>query len=141
VDYRAPDWPQSVLAAAGPVDVVFDGVGGAVGAAASGLLRDGGRCFSYGMASGEFAHIPAEAAAARGITLHRGMQVSPERMRELSQAALAAAADGTLRPLIGQLVPLAEAAAAHAAIESRRTTGKTLLTTGLAADHTDPGLR
>jgi NADPH:quinone reductase len=138
VDYGVPDWPQSVAAAAGPVDVVFDGVGGAVGTAAFGLLRDGGRCFSYGMASGQFAQIPAEAAAARGVSLHRGVPVSPERMRELSQAALAAAADGTLRPLIGQVFPLAEAAAAHAAIESRQTAGKTLLATELAADGADP---
>lgn len=127
VDYRAPDWPQAVRAAAGAVDVVFDGVGGAIGKGAFGLLRDGGRCFSYGMASGQFAPIAAEEAEARDISLHRGVPVSPERMRELSQAALTAAAAGELRPLIGQLFPLADAAAAHTAIESRQTTGKTLL--------------
>ena len=32
-----------------------------------------------------------------------------------------------LRPVIGQTYPLAQAAAAHRAIEERRTTGKTLL--------------
>lgn len=128
-DYRAPDWPQAVRAAVSTVDVVFDGVGGAVGKDAFSLLRDGGRCFSFGMASGQFARIPAEEAAARDISLHRGVPVSPERMLELSQAALAAAAAGELRPLIGQVFPLADAAAAHAAIESRQTTGKTLLAT------------
>jgi NADPH2:quinone reductase len=127
VDYREPDWPHAARAAAGAVDVVFDGVGGAIGKDAFGLLRDGGRCLSYGMASGQFAWIAAEDAAARDISLHRGVPVSPERMRELSQAAVAAAAAGELRPLIGQVFPLADAPAAHAAIESRQTTGKTLL--------------
>ena len=132
VDYSAPDWPQVVRAAAGPVDVVFDGVGGAIGREAFDLVRDGGRCLCYGMASGQFAPIAADEAAARHITVHRGVPVTPERMRELSRTALAAAAAGQLRPLIGQVYPLAEAAAAHAAIEARQTTGKTLLATAAA---------
>ncbi len=40
--------------------------------------------------------------------------------------ALAAVAEGTLVPAV-QTFPLAEAAAAHAALESRRTTGKVVL--------------
>jgi NADPH2:quinone reductase len=48
-------------------------------------------------------------------------------MTELSQAALAEAAAGRLRPVIGQTFPLERAADAHAAIESRATVGKTLL--------------
>jgi NADPH2:quinone reductase len=39
------------------------------------------------------------------------------------------AAAGHLRPTIGQVFALEEAAAAHAAIEARTTLGKTLLTT------------
>ena len=38
VDYRRDDWPDSVRAAVGQVDVVFDGVGGDVGREAFGLL-------------------------------------------------------------------------------------------------------
>jgi NADPH2:quinone reductase len=127
-DYTVADWPERALAAAGPVDVVFDGVGGAVGTAAFSLLRAGGRCCTYGMASGQFARISDDAAASGGITLIRGVPVTPDRMRDLSGAALAAAAAGALRPVIGQTFPLARAAAAHAAIEARATTGKTLLT-------------
>ena len=43
-------------------------------------------------------------------------------------AALAEAAAGRLRPVIGQEFDLARASAAHAAIEARATIGKTLLT-------------
>jgi NADPH2:quinone reductase len=128
VDYLEPDWPDLVRSQIGEVDVIFDGVGAATGQAAFGLLRAGGRCCTYGMASGQFAWVSDEAAAIRGVTLLRGVPVSPERMRELTAAALAAAAAGTLRPVIGQMFPLADAAAAHAAIEARTTEGKTLLT-------------
>jgi NADPH2:quinone reductase len=45
----------------------------------------------------------------------------------LTEHALNVAAKGTIRPIIGQTFPLDDAAAAHAAIESRTTIGKTLL--------------
>ena len=105
----------------GHVDVVFDGVGGAVGLAAFELLRAGGRCCMFGMASGEFARISAEAAESRRIGVLRGVQVSPERMRELTRRALADAASGALRPVVGQTFSLEAAADAHAAIEARAT--------------------
>ena len=44
-----------------------------------------------------------------------------------TEQALADAAAGQLRPLIGQRFPLERAADAHAAIEARATVGKTLL--------------
>jgi NADPH2:quinone reductase len=127
VDYAEKGWPERVLDLAGQVDVVFDGVGGVVGQAAFGLLRDGGRCCTFGMASGEFTSIAGELAARRRITVLRGAPVSAERMRELSRRALDDAADGGLRPLIGQTYPLSAASDAHAAIEARATIGKTLL--------------
>ena len=49
-------------------------------------------------------------------------------MRARTVTALAEAAAGRLRPVVGQTFPLERAADAHAAIESRRTVGKTLLT-------------
>jgi NADPH2:quinone reductase len=127
VDYTGPGWPGQVRALAGDVDVVFDGVGGETGLAAFGLLGGGGRFCSFGMASGSFARIPDDEAASRGVTVIRGAPVTPEQMRELSQAALAEAAAGRLRPVIGQRFPLERAADAHAAIASRVTVGKTLL--------------
>lgn len=124
VDYTQPDWAGQV---SGPVDVVFDGVGGAVARNAFGLLRDGGRMCMYGAASGAFAQISDDEAARRGIALWRGAQVTQEQMRELTTAALAEAAAGRLRPTIGQTFPLDRAADAHRAIEQRGTIGKTLL--------------
>ncbi|HEV2252012.1 MAG TPA: zinc-binding dehydrogenase [Streptosporangiaceae bacterium] len=128
VDYRQPDWPDSVREAAGQVDVVFDGVGGDVGQAAFGLLGTGGRFYPFGMASGSFAPVTPELASEHGVTLLRGGPANAEEASALTRKALAEAAAGRLRPVVGQEFGLAEARAAHAAIEARATVGKTLLT-------------
>jgi NADPH2:quinone reductase len=127
VDYTEPGWADTVREEAGGVDVVFDGVGGAIASDAFALLGSGGRMLNYGLASGAFARIPDDVAAARGVTLIRGVPTSPAEAADLTRAALAEAAAGRLRPVIGQRFPLADAAGAHAAIESRATVGKTLL--------------
>lgn len=126
VDYRLPDWADRVRAATGGVDVVLDGVGGAVARAAFELLDPGGRMVSFGLASGEWSPVSGEAATARQVTLIRP-DVPPARLRAYTEQALADAAAGRLRPLIGQRFPLDRAADAHAAIEARATVGKTLL--------------
>lgn len=127
VDYTERGWAKRVRAGAGGIEVVFDGVGGPVAAEAFELLGPGGRMLSYGMASGSFAQIPGDVVTARGVTLIRGVPVSPAEAADLTRAALTEAAAGRLRPVIGQRFPLADAAAAHAAIGSRSTIGKTLL--------------
>jgi NADPH2:quinone reductase len=127
VDYRAPGWTTAVREAVGGVDVVLDGVGGDVGRAAFGLLADGGRLLSYGAAGGRWAEVTEEEAARRGVALVPMARPTAEVSRALTAGALAAAAAGRLRPVIGQRFALDDAAAAHAAIGSRATVGKTLL--------------
>jgi NADPH2:quinone reductase len=122
VDYREPDWTARI----GTVDVVFDGVGGAIGRSAFELLGRGGRMLSYGLAGGTWADIPEDLAAARGVALVRP-RPTPQEARGLTGKALAEAIAGRLRPVIGQRFPLSRAADAHAAIQSRATVGKTLL--------------
>jgi NADPH2:quinone reductase len=123
VDYTQAGW----AARAGEVDVVFDGVGGALAGAAFDLVSLGGRFCSFGMASGAFSPITDAVAADFGVTLVRGLGLTPERQRTLSERALALAAAGRLRPFVGQTFALDRAGDAHAAIESRVTIGKTLL--------------
>lgn len=114
VDYTDPGWTATVREATGGLDVVFDGVGGDIGAAAATLLRDGGRISVYGMAGGPMTE-PGDRVTRVGF---------PQAdMRELVQEALEAG----LRPTIGQVLPLERAADAHAAMEARTVTGKSLL--------------
>ncbi|MGS2644169.1 zinc-binding dehydrogenase [Streptosporangium sp. G12] len=131
VDHSEPGWPERVREAAGGagVDVVFDGAGGRIGQDAFGIVANGGRFFTYGVPGGSFARIDPEEAGRRGVSV-RGMeqvQFVPEEGRRLAGLALAEAAAGRIRPVIGQTFPLDRAAEAHAAIEARDTVGKTLL--------------
>jgi NADPH2:quinone reductase len=128
VDYTDDGWSKEVRDAGDGVDVVFDGVGGDITQAAFDLLDRGGRMVSFGLASGSWANIDADEAAGRGVTLVRP-SATPAELRAYTESALAAAAEGRLRPVIGQRFPLSQAAAAHAAIQSRATVGKTLLET------------
>jgi NADPH:quinone reductase len=128
VDYSRGGWEKQVREVADEVDVVFDGVGGDIGLAAFGLLGAGGRFCPFGMASGSFAPVTAELAQERQVTVRAGAGGSPEELAALARTALAEAAAGRLRPVIGQEFELAGAARAHAAIEARETVGKTLLT-------------
>ncbi len=130
VDYLEAGWDKSVREASGEVTVVFDGVGGELGRAAHGLLGRGGRHVVYGSASGEWFRPDAAEAEARDIAVLDGIGHLLGRdggMAELRARALEAAAEGVLTPAV-QEFPLAEAAAAHAALESRDTMGKVVLT-------------
>jgi NADPH2:quinone reductase len=125
IDYRAHGWEDRLgEAAPAGLDAAFDGVGGDVGPALVARVRPGGRYLPHGAASGRWAAVEA-----RGITVIPLSAVGggPGETYRLVEQAFALAAAGELRPTIGQTYPLAEAAAAHAAIEARATLGKTLL--------------
>ncbi len=124
VDYGEEGWAARL---GDGVDVVFDAVGGEVGRAAFERLRPGGRFVAYGMASGRWAGVSEADAARRGVVLAAGGRPDPAEAAERSGAALAEAAAGRLRAVVGQTFPLGGAAEAHAAMEARRTVGKTLL--------------
>ncbi|MET9675895.1 zinc-binding dehydrogenase [Streptomyces sp. NPDC006482] len=130
VDYSNDEWLRRVgdAAGGGELDVVFDGVGGAIGTAAASALRPGGRISLYGMASGADATLDEDDLAARRIRM-LGLFAAPgpAETHPLIGEALRLAADGVLRPVVGQVFPLSAAAEAHAAIEARATVGKTLL--------------
>jgi NADPH2:quinone reductase len=130
VNYRRADWPDR-LAKATPdgTDVVFDGVGGETSPLLFDRLVPGGRYLPHGAASGRWGEIDEQLAKDRRMTIIPLAQIgagSGENFALIEQA-LALAASGAIRPVIGQTFPLERAAAAHAAIETRSTVGKTLL--------------
>ena len=132
IDYTAHDWPEAVREALGDtaITVAFDGVGGEVGRSALELLAPGGRLILFGFSSGELTRLSAADLFARGLTASAAIgpriQSRPGGMRDLEERALAALAERRLVPLV-QRFALADAAAAHAALESRATVGKAVL--------------
>lgn len=135
VDYGSPGWTGRVVSAAGGAgpDVVFDGVGGPLGRAAFAIVADGGRFSAHGVPGGGFAQVPVHEAAERGVTV-RGIeqvQYPAGHHEELVREALAGAAAGRIRPVIGQVFPLDRAADAHAMMAARSAIGKTLLHPGI----------
>ncbi|MBI2760297.1 MAG: zinc-binding dehydrogenase [Chloroflexi bacterium] len=135
VDYLLPDWPEQVREALGgkSVSVVLDGVGGAAGRAALELLGVGGRLVMFGWSAGEPTQVTTRELVSRGLMAMWAMPRLPRRpggLRELETLSLAEAAAGRLVPLVGPPFPLAEAAAAHRALEGRGTVGKVVLVAG-----------
>lgn len=140
VDYTAPDWPAEVRAYLDTLGrqatVVFDSVGGDTGRAAVDLLGKGGQHLVFGWSGaglhdGEPLAFTPDELAARGITSESVLgpvmlQKAGGDIRNLELAALAAATAGTLRPAVHPF-PLAEAARAHRALETRGTIGKVVL--------------
>jgi NADPH2:quinone reductase len=112
--------------------VVVDGLGGEFTSAAVRSLATGGRLALYGVAAAGRADIDLATVYRRGIAI-RGVAT-----RNLPAAATSAAltdcltlaADGRLRPVVADRVPLAEVNTALDRLAGRGTTGKLLLTIG-----------
>ncbi|MFD8220324.1 zinc-binding dehydrogenase [Streptomyces sp. NPDC059697] len=132
VDYKDGGWPDQVRAHLGgkPVTVVFDGVGGDVARAAVDLLGPGGKHLVFGW-SGEGIQnggpllVEGVSEQVLGPVMLRGAG-GPDPLRTLELRALAEAAAGRLTPAVTRF-PLAAAAAAHRALETRATLGKVVL--------------
>ncbi|MEU5278542.1 zinc-binding dehydrogenase [Streptomyces asoensis] len=129
VDYTDTAWPARVRDRLGGRDatVVLDGVGGDVARAAVGLLGPTGRHLVFGWSAegvrgGEGLF---EEGVSRSV-LGPVMLEKAGGLRALETRALTEAAAGRLAPAV-HTFPLAEAAAAHRALESRATTGKVVL--------------
>ncbi|GIG64481.1 alcohol dehydrogenase catalytic domain-containing protein [Phytomonospora endophytica] len=132
VDYTRPDWPELVREALGgrAITVAFDSVGGAAGRETLDLLGAGGRFIMYGWSAGEATKLTADDLYAKSlqvtVALGPRMVARPGGIRSLETQALAEGAAGRLIALTEEF-PLAEAAAAHTALEGRSTVGKVVL--------------
>jgi NADPH:quinone reductase len=122
IDYSEPGWESQVPDAT----VLLDGTGGAIGRALFERVSPGGRVVLFGWSSGEPFAFSVWDLYRQGVTISCaiGARIAawPGGMRALETAALAR----SWVPAVTTF-PLADAAAAHVAMESRRTVGKTVL--------------
>jgi len=119
IDYTTVDFAAAVR----DVDVVFDSIGGDYSTRSLPTLRDSGRLISLASPAEPGADVAA-AAAERGIRTGFTL-VEPDYAGMQAIAALVEA--GKLRAEVTTVLPLAEAAKAHALGETGRTAGKIVL--------------
>ncbi len=112
------------------VDLAIDGVGRATFEGSVRATRVRGHVILFGQASGEPDPIrPRALLGSRTLTTASLFAYTRTRAELLEHArpVLEWAAEGRLVPMIDRVLPLAEAACAHALLEGRRTQGKVIL--------------
>ncbi|MET0481286.1 MAG: quinone oxidoreductase [Aestuariivirgaceae bacterium] len=134
IDYRKEDVAKRVRELTGGVGVpvVYDGVGAATVEASLDSLRIRGLLVSFGNASGPVRNFDLGQLSAKGSlyvtrpTLFAYIGTDAD-FRETADDLIAMVASGKVKIEVNQRHPLADAAKAHRALESRETTGSTIL--------------
>ncbi len=136
IDYTREDFAERVQAHArehgqGGVDVILEAVGGEVFEKSLRCLAPFGRLVTFGAASGQLPEL-SPVRLMRRCQEVIGFYLPPVLMRpDLLVPSLrdltAYLASGTLRLIVGQTLPLEQAAEAHRRLEARQTTGKVVL--------------
>lgn len=135
VDYTKPGWAREIKNTTGGngVDVFLDATGDLAGEGYDALAA-GGRWLVYGSQSGKAADLAANRVnrfvglgqSLTGYTLYRTMADSTKIAKALGEL-IGWVANGQLKVATGDRFPLTDAAKAHEAIASRKTTGKVVL--------------
>ena len=148
LNYKKGNWANEVRQALGPVDVVFDALGGPYLEAGYDLLRPGGRLISYGLGTmtpagrrpnwlklaWQYMRIPRFSVFPM-ISENRlvaGFNVlllwdQVDLLGELFDRCLAWGSEGKLRPRVSQVAPYTDAGVLHEAMQGGQTTGKLVL--------------
>jgi putative PIG3 family NAD(P)H quinone oxidoreductase len=135
VNYREQDFVEVVKEATdgAGVDVILDNMGASYLARNVAALAIEGRLVVIGLQGGTTAEIDLNAlmrkrAAVVGTTLRaRPVGEKATICAAVAEHVWPLVADGTIRPMVGATLPLAEAARGHRLMESGEITGKVLL--------------
>jgi NADPH2:quinone reductase len=134
IDYSKEDLREGLKQITGGtgVDVVYDPVGGPYTEPALRSLAWKGRYLVIGFAAGDIPKVPANLLLLKGASLvgvfwgafaQRETPVQLQNGRELWAMFEA----GQLKPVVGAVYPLADAAQAFEALEQRRAVGKVVV--------------
>ena len=138
IDYTGPNWVKAVKESTGGKgpDIILESVGGEIGEKSFQCLAPFGRIVVYGALSSQPAQFTPQQImqlvfanqAIVGFAMPKLIAAKPELAGKAIQEMLGYVASGQLKIIAHHTFPLAEAAAAHRAIEERKTTGKVVLT-------------
>jgi NADPH:quinone reductase len=133
IDYRAEDFPERVREITGGegVHVVYDGVGRDTWRGSLASLRQRGSFVCFGQASGPVEGFGLADLAKASLTACRPTLfhyiADPDELQARAADLFAAVTSGAVRAQVHQRIPLSSVADAHRALESRQTTGATVL--------------
>jgi NADPH:quinone reductase-like Zn-dependent oxidoreductase len=133
INYKKHDYEVAVKQLTGGegVDVVFEMLGGEHTAKSIRCLRDFGRVIAYGTATGQRALVDVGTLYAKGASVHGLWLTYISAKRDLMQQAWsqvsAWAAQGHLRPVIENVLPMEKAADAYRLLLERKNFGKVVL--------------
>jgi putative PIG3 family NAD(P)H quinone oxidoreductase len=137
IDYNTTDFVEAVKRIAPDgVNIVLDMVGGDYVARNLACLAEEGRHLSIAVQRGTKAEVPIHLVMMKRLTLTgstlraRPVAFKTELRDTLSRAVWPLLSAGRLKPVIDTTFPLAEAAAAHARLDSGEHVGKVVLTVG-----------
>jgi len=133
IDYSASGWVDRVRELTGGrgVDLVVDSVGGKVLAGSVASLAYRGRCITVGSAGRDEQPLDVRALGAgnQSITgVFLGAEIATPRAQAMIARHVNDVGTGALEVVVDRTFPLAQAAAAHAYIESRQAVGRVVLT-------------
>lgn len=134
INYRDHDFVPEVQKLAGDgVDVVMDGVGKDTFDGSLDCIKPLGMMISFGNASGPVEPVSLLTLAAKGslkmtrTTLFTFL-ADHQRCQDMATHLFSKVASGDIKVNIGQTFPLEQIADAHRSLESRQTTGSTIIT-------------
>lgn len=133
INYRERDYEEAIkeLTDGEGVDTVFEMLGGEHVAKSVRCVRDFGRVIVYGSATGQKPELDTRILYAKGASVHGLWLTYLSGNRDLMNAAWqqlsAWTAQGHLRPVIGQVLPLERAAEAYRLLSDRKNFGKVVL--------------
>jgi NADPH2:quinone reductase len=133
INYQQRDYEEAIkdLTQGEGVDAVFEMLGGEHTAKSVRCLRDFGRVIVYGAATGQPAHLDARMLYAKGASVHglwlTYLSAKRELMNQAWKQLSAWTAQGHLRPVVGHVFPLEQAAEAYRLLLERKNFGKVVL--------------
>jgi putative PIG3 family NAD(P)H quinone oxidoreductase len=135
INHREEDFPARVRELTGGrgADLILDVMGASYLARNLDALAPGGRLVVSGLQGGATAEIDLNQMLRRRLSViattlrGRPLEQKAEIVRRFVEEALPGFDDGALRPVVDRVLPLAEAAAAHRAMEAGENVGKIVL--------------
>jgi putative PIG3 family NAD(P)H quinone oxidoreductase len=135
INHREEDFPARVgeLTGGRGADLILDVMGASYLARNLDALATEGRLVIIGLQGGTTAEIDLNQLLRRRLTVlattlrGRPLEQKAQIVRRFVEDALPGFDDGTLRPVVDRVLPLAEAAAAHRAMEAGENVGKIVL--------------